>query len=312
MNNAIKTIAITGGTGLVGQALTAVLLQQGFTVIILTRQPGKQPKPWPAGLSYVAWNPASQQIDGTAMAAVDAIVNLAGAGVVAKPWTAAYKKEIVKSRTDSGVTLQFFLKNYPNRVQHIVQASAQGWYGGDIGTGPFTEDLPPAPGFLGETCQAWEASISPVTELGVRLTILRLGIVLSNNGGALAEFKKPLRFRVAGILGNGKQMVSWIHIQDVCGIILHALQHKLEGIFNTVAPNPVTNKQLTLALAKAMYGNGFVALPVPVFVLKIMLGSRSIEVLKSATVSAQKIEAAGYVFNYPAIKQAMAALAAKQ
>jgi uncharacterized protein (TIGR01777 family) len=163
-----------------------------------------------------------------------------------------------------------------------------------------------AKGFLGETCQLWEQSVAPVEELDKRLVKVRTGIVLSNEGGALAEFKKPVNFGIAGILGNGKQVVSWIHIDDLCRLYIYAIENEqLSGSYNAVAPEPVTNKTLTIELAQKMKGKFFIPLHVPSFILKIMLGDRSIEVLKSTTVSCAKIKQTGFSFLYPTINAAL-------
>jgi uncharacterized protein (TIGR01777 family) len=304
-----KTILITGGTGLVGKELSQRLLQAGHSVIVLTRNPNKQKSLHPQ-LSYAAWDVKAGTIDAEALGKAHAIVHLAGAGVVDKPWTQAYKEEIVSSRVKSSELIIKALQQYPNQVEVVVSASAIGWYGADkAGHGPFIESDPPVRSFLGETCRLWEASISPVQQLGKRLVICRIGIVLANEGGALPEFKKSLAFRVAGILGNGKQMVSWIHINDLCSIFIKGLTDgNMQGVYNAVAPHPVTNRQLNLALAKAMYGKGFIALPVPSFALKLMMGDRSIEVLKSTTVSADKIEKTNFNFAFSTIESAVSDL----
>ena len=187
-------------------------------------------------------------------------------------------------------------------------ASAIGWYGEDTfkHEKSFVETDKAAAGFLGETCQLWEQSIEPVEALQKRLVKLRIGIVLSNDGGALAEFKKPIMLGVAGILGNGKQIVSWIHIDDLCRLFINALENdQLSGSYNAVAPAPVTNKTLTIELAKKMKGKFFIPLHVPAFILKVMLGDRSIEVLKSVTVSSEKIVKTGFTFLYPTINLAL-------
>jgi uncharacterized protein (TIGR01777 family) len=308
-----KTVLISGGTGMVGNALSRHLAEAGYRVIILTRNPSKAKAP--AGLehlvSFAAWDIDAQTIDENAVASADAVVHLAGAGVVAEPWTDAYKKEILDSRVNSSRLLVNAIKKVGGKVKTVVSASAIGWYGEDKPgmTEGFLEDAPAADGFLGETCFQWESSIKPVTEAGKRLVICRIGIVLSNEGGALPEFKKPLQFRVAGVLGNGKQMVSWVHIDDLCRIFRFAIENEqVNGIFNAAAPFPVTNHNLTITLAEIMYGRTFITLPVPAFVLKMMMGERSVEVLKSTTVSSAKITGAGFQFNYPTIQQALIAL----
>ncbi len=305
-----KTVLITGGTGLVGRSLTKALINKGYKVIIVTRDTiGKKQTD---NLVYAKWDVHKQQIDTAALQQADYIVHLAGAGVVEKKWTDAYKKEIQQSRTESSRLLIDALQQNTNKVKALISASAIGWYGADKEHAEiFTEADAADDGFLGQTCKLWEAGIEPVTALGKRLVKLRIGIVLSNDGGALAEFKKPLRFGIAAVLGNGKQMVSWIHMDDLCSLFIAAVENEqLSGSYNAVAPNPVSNRLLTITLAKALNNRSFIAMQVPVFVLKIMMGERSIEVLKSTTVSCKKILGTGFEFTYKTIDAALKNLAA--
>jgi uncharacterized protein len=305
-----KTILISGGTGMVGTALTQYLVHLGYDVIILTRNPEAANNAVAENnkVRFAQWDVKKQSIEAWAVSEADALIHLAGAGVVAKPWTEAYKKEILDSRVDSSRLLVNAISKHGVKLKTVVSASAIGWYGEDTydGQGVFTEEAPAAVGFLGDTCKAWEDSMAPVKDLGKRLVICRIGIVLSNEGGALPEFKKPLAFRVAGVLGSGKQMVSWVHIEDLCRIFHFAIQHEeVQGVYNATAPKPVSNRELTITLAKALYGNVFLTLPVPVFILKVMLGERSIEVLKSTTVSSAKLVKAGFQFQFPSIEHAL-------
>jgi uncharacterized protein (TIGR01777 family) len=194
-----------------------------------------------------------------------------------------------------------------------VSASAIGWYGPDKVNGSksqgFLESDPSDTSFLGETCRWWEESIQPVAALGKRLVRFRFGIVLSNDGGAFAEFKKPVQFGIASILGSGKQVISWIHNEDVSRLILFAIENeKLDGVYNAVAPEPVTNKDLVLKLAQEMRGKAYIPVHVPSFALKMMMGEMSVEILKSATVSSEKIHHAGFQFLYPTIDAALSNL----
>lgn len=296
---------------MVGKALSVALLAKGYKVIILSRSLNS--KPAIANLSYAYWHVKKQQIDLAAVQQADHIVHLAGAGVVAKKWTPAYQKEIVESRTDSSRLLIDMLKNNACKVKTVVSASAIGWYGADQSpVKPFIETDEFDHSFLGNTCKLWEAGIEPVTSLGIRLVICRIGIVLSNDGGALAEFKKPIKFGAAAILGNGKQLISWIHIDDLCRLFTEAIENDaLQGIYNAVSPSPVSNKELTLTLAKAMNGKFYLPIYVPAFVLKWMMGERSIEILKSTTVSCKKIMDTHFQFNYNTIEQALVNLIKK-
>ena len=306
----MQTVLITGGSGMVGRHLTKHLIGKGYQVIVLTRKMPSVIHP-NSNVSFALWNVATKSIDISAIQKADYIVHLAGAGVVDKKWTAEYKSEIVKSRTESGALLLETLRSNTHSIKAIVSASAIGWYGEDPAPGKngFIETDEPAAGFLGETCKLWEHSIEPAEALNIRLVKVRIGIVLSNEGGALAEFKKPIRLGIAGILGDGNQAVSWIHIDDLCSIFTAGIENQqLNGSYNAVAPHPVSNKALTLELAKQMKGKFYIPVNVPKFVLKIMLGERSVEVLKSATVNCDKIKQTGFTFLYPSIEAALTQL----
>jgi uncharacterized protein (TIGR01777 family) len=307
----MQTVLISGGTGLVGKQLTKHLLKLGHQVIILTRKIPNSKLTHP-NISYALWNIADQTININAIQKATCIIHLAGAGVVDKKWTAAYKDEIVSSRTQSSLLILKALSNPTHSIKTVISASAIGWYGEDASPNAkgFVETDPAATGFLGETCKKWEESIAPVEQLGIRLVKFRIGIVLSNDGGALAEFKKPLQLGVAGILGAGNQMVSWIHIDDLCRLFIEGIENQqLAGTYNAVAPQPVSNKELTIELAHQIKGKFYIPLHVPKFILKIMMGERSIEVLKSTTVDCEKIKKTGFTFLYPSIEAALHQLA---
>lgn len=303
----MATVLITGGTGTIGKRLAELLIEKGYDVIILTRNNFLQSSK--EHLSYANWDIKKGLIDKDAISKADYIIHLAGAGVADKRWTKDRKKIIQKSRTDSSDLLVKALRENENKVKAVVSASAIGWYGPDNPESRkhgFKETDSSADDFLGTTCRLWEESIEPVEELGKRLVRLRTGIVLSNEGGALVEFKNPLKVGVAAILGSGEQVISWIHIDDICKLYIYALENeKISGVYNAVTPQPTTNKKLTLQLAKHMKGKVFISLHVPSFVLKLILGEMSIEVLKSATVSAEKIESTGFTFLYPSLETAL-------
>ncbi len=301
----MQTILITGGTGMVGQSLTNLLLDQGYKVIVLTRQKKQSSR---TNFSYAQWDISKAWIDPEAIASADFIIHLAGEGVADKRWTNARKKAILDSRVDTSTLLVKVLKAYPNKVKAVVAASAIGWYGPDTTTSlqnGFVETDKVDASYLGDTCLKWEESTHPIKELGIRLVTLRIGIVFNKKGGALAEFIKPARLGVAAILGNGKQVVSWIHQKDLNRLMLFAIeQDSMEGVYNAVAPDPVDNETLTKAIAKRLH-KYFIPFKVPSFILKIMLGEMSVEVLKSAKVSPAKVISAGFTFDYSSMDEAL-------
>ena len=301
----MQTVLITGGTGMVGQSLTNYLIERGYEVIVLTRSEKRSSR---LHLSYAVWNIEKQYIDPIALKKADIIVHLAGESVATKRWTKQRKEAILQSRVQSGALLVKALKENEHKVKTVISASAIGWYGPDneqsLKEG-FTEIDPVDASFLGDTCKQWEESVYPIKALGIRMVTLRIGIVLNKRGGALLEFIKPARLGVAAILGNGKQIVSWIHQQDLNGIIEFAIQNPaINGVFNAVAPEPIDNQSLTLQIA-AKYHSWYFKVYVPEWALKILLGEMSIEVLKSAKVSSQKLQNAQFSFQFPSISAAL-------
>ncbi len=305
----MPVVLICGGSGLIGKRLTQLLTEKNYTVVILTRQPIIYDKRDNINASYATWNPEAGTIDTQALAQADYIINLAGAGIADKRWSAARKQIITQSRVKSGQTIVAALNNNLNKVKCVVSASAIGWYGDDDllkDEKGFTEDAPAAPGFLGDTCKAWEQSIDGAAKAGTRIVKYRIGIVLSKEGGALKEFAKPVCFGIAAILGNGKQIQSWIHIDDVCRMFIYALENEaVQGVYNAVAPRPVDNRTLIIDLAKKTKGSFYISAYVPSFIIKMLLGEFSTEVLKSTTVSSEKIRRTGFQFIYPSIEAAL-------
>lgn len=306
----MANVLITGGTGLIGRALTKELLRLQHKVTVLTRTA----KPSENGVAFKVWNIENGTVDIDAIREADTLVHLAGANVAEGRWTDQRKREIVDSRVKSGQLLVKALTELPNAVQTIVSASAIGWYGADPqvpNPKPFVETDPPDTFFLGDTCVKWEEAIAPAAGLGKRLVYLRTGIVLSREAGAYAAFRKPLTVGVAPLLGGGGQMVSWIHIDDVVQLYVDAIVNsRIHGIYNAVAPNPVSNRELILTMAKTR-NKFYLPIPVPAPALKLALGEMSVEILKSATVSSRKIAADGFRFQYPTIRDAVKALEAK-
>ncbi len=305
----METVLITGGTGMIGTVLGQALLKKGYQVIVLSRAGEKRPVT--PGLSYALWDVEKQEIDKEALGKADYIIHLAGANVAGKRWTKKRKAVILNSRVQSGRLLVKSLREIPHHVKAFISASAIGWYGPDPvipNPRPFVETDPNSDDFLGNTCRQWEESVQPLAAARIRLVKLRTGIVLAEKGGALQEFKKPLRFGIAAILGSGKQIISWIHIDDLVDMYIAAIENeKFAGAYNAVAPQPVSNKELTIQLAKSRK-KFYISVKVPSFLLKLVIGEMSVEVLKSTTVSADRIQQNGFVFKYGDIKTALADL----
>lgn len=299
-------VVITGGTGMVGTRLAKWLVAAGHQVTILTR---RIPEKNTDNIPYALWDPGKGWVEASAIHQADYIVHLAGANVAEKRWTSARKEEIRKSRVEGANTIVQALEKIPNQVKAVISASAIGWYGPDSETSlitGFQETDPPDSSFLGDTCQQWEQSIRPVEALNKRLVILRIGIVLDKNGGALPAFLQSLRFRVASVLGRGIQIISWIHHLDLCRMIAFAIENEeVNGVYNAVSPHPVSNGQFNRVLAQHLYRDAYITLPVPGWLLQLILGEMSIEVLKSATVASFKIRQAGFYFEYPALTDAL-------
>jgi uncharacterized protein (TIGR01777 family) len=304
LSGKMKTIGITGGTGFIGHHLTA-LAGKDYRIIVFTRHPGKHA---PEGnITYAYWEPAINKCDTDAFKDIDAVVHLAGAGIADKRWTDKRKAEIVSSRVNSTRFLIAMLKQYAPQCRTFISASAIGYYGADHDNLPFKEDMPPVGDFLGRTCVQWEEAATSANAFA-RTVILRFGIVLGKDGGAYPQLAGPLQFPVLPILGNGKQVVSWVHVDDLAAIIYAAIhKEKMQGVYNAVAPNPVTHEALMRTIARNK-GGWKLPVHIPSFVLKAVLSEMSIEVLKSCTVSAARLLSTGFQYKYPTIKDAIAAI----
>ncbi|WP_461453599.1 TIGR01777 family oxidoreductase [Mucilaginibacter sp.] len=294
-----KHILLTGGTGLIGTQLTKILLAKGYQVSHLGRKPGNDPN-----VKTFLFDTAKKEIDPDCIDGVDTIVHLAGAGVVDKRWTDERKQEIIDSRTKSIELIYGLLRLKNNIVKSVISASATGYYG-DRADEVLTEESKPGNDFLAEVCLKWEAAADEGLELGLRVLKLRTGIVLDKDGGALPQLANPVKWGVGSPLGTGKQWMPWIHWQDVVNLYIYGIETPgLRGVYNMTAPNPVTNQQLTKAVAKQL-NKPFWAPNVPEFVLKLLMGEMRVAVLESDRTSAQKIESAGFKFEFPELQGAL-------
>ncbi|WP_258103071.1 TIGR01777 family oxidoreductase [Marinoscillum sp. MHG1-6] len=290
-------ILITGASGLVGKPLSWNLIRFGHHVVHLSRR--KRPT---SPFETFLWNPEEGFIDEKAFEGVNHIIHLAGAGVADKRWTTKRKKEILESRVGSTELLFDYVEKLDLKLRSYISASAIGLYG-DTGDEWVDEDTPPGKDFLAQVVKDWEGAADMFSSR-TRVAKVRIGIVLSENGGALTEIAKPVKLFVGAPLGNGKQYLSWIHIKDLVGIFQHILDENLEGPFNAVAPQPATNKELTQAIANAL--NKPLMMPnVPSFVMKSLLGEMASMVLSGSKVSAKKILSQGYEFQYAELQKAV-------
>lgn len=294
-------VLITGATGLIGSKITGLCHKNGIKVNYLSTSKNKiQEKENYRGFY---WNPSSGDIDADCLQGVGAIINLAGANIF-QPWTKKAKAEILNSRVNSLNTLYKTLNENEHEVGHLISASAIGIYPSSLQKMHFEDEKAVDDSFLGEVTQKWEAAAERFNGLEIRVSKVRIGLVLSNKGGALAQMKKPIKFNMGAALGSGKQWQSWIHIEDLARIFLYILQNGLSGVYNAVAPNPVTNSTLTQQLAKTMDKN--IWLPnVPAFVLKLLMGEMSSIILSSQLVSCKKIRETGFSFHYINLERAL-------
>ncbi|WGK63761.1 TIGR01777 family oxidoreductase [Croceiramulus getboli] len=294
-------ILITGATGLIGQALTRLCHDQGIVVHYLTTSKGKiENTPLYRGFY---WDAKTGEIDEAAFEEVDTIIHLAGANI-AERWTDKYKKIILESRINTARLLYDTLSRKQTSVKQFISASAIGAYPSSK-TKYYTESYPEYnDGFLGTVVKAWEREADRFIELGVEVAKVRIGLVLAEEDGALPQLVKPIAYNVGAPLGSGEQWQSWIHIQDLAGILLFAAQQKLSGVYNAVGPNPVTQGEMTRMIAKIL--DKSLWLPkVPAWVLKTLLGEMAAVVLESQRVSSDKIEEAGYRFEYQQLYPAL-------
>jgi uncharacterized protein len=301
-------VAVTGSSGLIGTALTASLRADGHQVVRLVRRPprggGER-----AG-EEVRWDPRAADAGDPHLSGVDAVVNLAGAGVADHRWTSSYKAEIRASRVLATRALAEAMAAASPPPRVYIVASAIGWYGGTGGR-EVTEDAPAGKVFLSRVVHDWEAAADPARAAGIRVAHLRTGLVLGNGGGVLARLAPPARFGLLPRFGDGHQLMSWISLTDEIRAIRFLLDgpdaDKRDGPYNLTAPNPVTDAELTAALHAAFRRPDFSWLRVPAPLLKLALGEMSAELLTSARVLPKRLQEAGFVFEYPTVAAALAA-----
>jgi uncharacterized protein (TIGR01777 family) len=296
----MSTIAITGASGMVGQALAKSLEAEGHAVRRFVR--GKSA----TTASEIAWDPASGLIEVDKLEGIDAVVNLAGENIAGARWNAKVKERIVSSRVDSTRTLCQALAKLERKPSVLVSASATGFYG-DRGAERLTEESPAGVGYLPETCVRWEAETRPAWEAGIRVVQLRIGVVLSTAGGALAKMLTPFKLGAGGVLGSGEQYMSWITLTDLVAAIRFAIDNPtLHGAVNAVSPQPVTNAEFTKSLGSAL--NRPTILPMPAFAARLALGEMADALLLASTrAEPVRLTQTGFAFQHPELNAALAA-----
>lgn len=292
-----EVVLITGGSGLIGSVLKPMLEEAGYEVRLLSRTKKNE--------KSFLWDVEKNFIDQKAILNTHHLIHLAGSGIADKAWTEERKKEIVDSRVDSTTLLLRSFQQHQIELKTVVAASAIGYYGTITSEHIYTETDKPGEGFLAETCVQWEHSTSTLETICDRLIQLRIGVVLDKNGGALKKMAQPVHFYAGATIGSGKQYMPWIHVKDLCSLILFSLKNeKIKGVYNAVSSEHINNENFTHAIGKALHKP--ILLPaVPSFVLKPILGEMSTMVLEGSRVSNQKIKDAGFKFKFDNIHEAL-------
>jgi len=301
-------VLITGGSGLVGTRLTEILIERGFSVSHLTRKVEDKIIGGKSVKTYL-WDIKNGIIDKNALLEADYLVHLAGAGIADENWSDERKKEIIESRTKSINLIVHKLKSLPHRITAFVSASGIGYYGANTGNEHIIEQHPAGKDFVADCCIQWEAAADEIQVLGIRTVKLRTGIVLSEKGGALPRLTHPVRWGVGAALGTGKQWQSWIHLDDLCEMYIKSLvQQQMIGAYNAVAPNPVTNHDLTKISAQVLK-RPFWMPNVPAFALKLVFGEMANIVLGGNYVLNQRItQETDFDYKFVEVRKALADL----
>ena len=292
-------IVVSGASGLIGRALVAALRQRGDDVLCLVRRPA-------AGVGEVFWNPATRELDAARLEGIDAVVNLAGENIAGGRWTAARREKILRSRADATQTLVAACARLARKPAVFVSASAVGFYG-EGGDAILAEDAPAGIGFLPEVALIWETNAEAARRAGIRTVLLRFGVVLAREGGALAKMLPAFRLGLGGRLGAGRQWLSWVSRADAVAAILHALDRPVcAGPINVVAPVPVTNAEFTATLAARLRRPAI--FPVPQWLLRLVFGEMAdATLLASIRAAPARLRETGFKFRHENLDDALRA-----
>jgi uncharacterized protein (TIGR01777 family) len=300
-------VLITGATGFIGRQVVLYLRDRGHDIVVLTRNSETAPVRLPVACPIFSWQDIDQPPPEEAFAGVDAVVHLAGENIINR-WTPSRKRKIIKSRIESTRQLVTAMQNLNHPPKVFVCASAIGYYG-DRGDESLEESSEPGEGFLADLCRQWEEAARQAEGFGIRVVSLRIGVVLGHDGGALQPMLPPFRMGLGGPVASGRQWMSWIHVRDLAGLVLHAIEtHSVNGPVNAVSPHPVINAEFTQTLASVLKRPHLFR--VPGFVLKILMGEASQIVLASQRVIARKSD--GYEFVFPQLQAALDEICARE
>ena len=294
-------VLITGATGLIGQEMVKLCHEKYIKVNYLTTSKSKIVQE--ENYKGFYWNPKAKEIDADCFKGVDTIVHLAGA-TVSKRWTPSYKKEILSSRTETTALLVNTLRESTHTVKQVVSASAIGIYPDSLINYYDESHNEISSSFLGQVVSVWEQASDEFLKLNITVSKIRIGLVLSNKGGALMEIVKPIKFGLGAAFGNGKQWQSWIHIKDLANLFLYVLQNNLKGVYDGVAPNPTSNSELTKTAASVLHKPLFMP-NIPKFFMKLVLGEMHILLFESQRVSSKKIADEGFLFKFNYLEPAL-------
>lgn len=300
-------IVITGGTGVIGRVLASTLVESGYEVVVLSRNPAQAPR-LPEGVSIVGWDAKTAQGWGNLVDGAEALINLAGVNLAGDSWfsirwTKKRKESILQSRLNSGQALVEAVQAAKVKPKVLLQASAVGYYG-PRDNQPIDEDEKPGTDFLATVCRKWEDATLPVEKMGVRRVVVRMGVILAKDGGAFSRQTLPFKLFVGGPLGSGRQGFPWIHIKDAVQAMLFLVKNpQAQGAYNLTAPQMVTNAEFGRALGKAMHRPYY--FPVPAFAIQLVFGEVSIVLLDGQMPDSRRLRELGFQFQYPDVASAL-------
>lgn len=302
MSKKRRNVLICGGSGLIGQGLGQLLLSKEYKPSFFTRKARN------SNAHYFHWEPRNAWLNPDVLTAADVVINLSGSSIAHIPWSKKRKAEMFNSRIYTTRLLCNKLSELKHKPSLFINASAIGFYPPNQDE-TMTEESPPGKAFLSRLAWSWETEALKIANLGIRTVIFRIALVLSRQGGFLSKMSRAFHLYMGSVLGNGRQCISWIHIDDLCAMFLHAIENKSwQGVYNAVSPKPISNQEFSVTLAKVLR-KPILLPPTPPFLLRLLLGESSTLLLDGFKVSAEKATQSGFRFQYPNLENALRSLA---